>query len=347
LTKASINIREVARVAKVGVATVSRVINSSDLISPRTREHVQKVIRQLGFRPHALARRILRHSQMICFVLANRPFLHPFHAGILQGAETCARELKQNVVFLEIECHAATPPAEVMLPPILEEKGWAEGVILTGVVFPNLISRLAGLHLPLVVFGNNVVDSAVSNGVTQVRYDGIQAEFDATQYLIERGHRSIAYIGHSRFPWFREQHRGYLKAMRAHRLQPLSVARKGPENYVEYGSQATASLMEAPHAPTAFLAGNDEIAFGVCRTVRSLYRQVPRDVSVIGFDDREIAAVMDPPLTTVRVPSQEIGRCCMRLLFDRLYNNLFVNTHLVATELVERESVASPRAPRN
>jgi len=108
------------------------VINGSDLISARTREHVQAVIRQLGYRPHALARRILRNSQMVCFVLANRRFLHSFHAGILQGAEACANKLKQHLVFVAIVCEKETPPGQIALPPILEEKGWAEGVILTG-----------------------------------------------------------------------------------------------------------------------------------------------------------------------------------------------------------------------
>lgn len=69
---------------------------------------------------------------MVCFVLANRRFLHSFHAGILQGAEACASKLKQHLVFVAIVCEKETPPGQIALPPILEEKGWAEGVILTG-----------------------------------------------------------------------------------------------------------------------------------------------------------------------------------------------------------------------
>ena len=92
------------------MATVSRVINGSDLISPRTREHVQAVIHRLGYRPRALARRILGHSQMVCFVLANRPF-HSFHAGVLKGTETCASELNHHVVFLRVDVEKNSPLA--------------------------------------------------------------------------------------------------------------------------------------------------------------------------------------------------------------------------------------------
>jgi len=100
--------------------------------------------------------------------------------------------------------------------------------------------------------------------------------------------------------------------------------------------------MKSKRVPTAVLAGNDEIAFGLYQCFRRLNLKVPDDVSVIGFDDREIAAVMEPPLTTVRVPSEEIGRCCVKLLLERLHSGVRnIRTHWVETELVERESVRS------
>jgi DNA-binding LacI/PurR family transcriptional regulator len=277
---------------------------------------------------------------MVCFVLANRPFLHPFHAGILQGAEACAGKLKQHLVFVAIECEKETPPGQIVLPPILEEKGWAEGVILTGAVFPNLMSRLEELGLPFVVFGNCVFDSERSRGFNQVRYDGFRAEFEAAEYLIKRGHRTIVFVGDTTYPWFHEQYRGYLKAMRAHKLNPLSFARKEPGSFVEYGSWAAGRLLKRKHIPTAVLAGNDEIAFGLCRSFLRFDVRVPNDVSVIGFDDREIAALMDPPLTTVRIFTQEIGSSCMKLLLEKLHSgSQGVITRWVETELVERESV--------
>jgi LacI family transcriptional regulator len=88
------------------------------------------------------------------------------------------------------------------------------------------------------------------------------------------------------------------------------------------------------------LAGDDEIAYGLYRSLRRLGVKIPGDISLIGFDDRELAALLDPPLTTVRVDSQEIGRCCIKLLFEGLHKaSKSVSTHLVPTKLMERESV--------
>jgi len=207
-------------------------------------------------------------------------------------------------------------------------------------VLPNLMSRLEELGLPFVVFGNCVFDSERSRGFDQVRYDDFRSEFEAAEYLIKRGHRSIVFVGDTTHPWFREQYRGYLKAMRAHKLNPLSFARKGPGSFVEYGSWAAERLINRKHVPTSVLAGDDEIAFGLCRSFLRLNIRVPDDVSVIGFDDREIAALMGPPLTTVRIFTQEIGSSCMKLLVEKLHNgSQGVTTRWVETELVERESV--------
>jgi DNA-binding LacI/PurR family transcriptional regulator len=338
--KASINIREVARVARVGVATVSRVLNDSSLISAKTQEHVRAVIRQLGYRPNALARRIIRHSEMVCFALVNRPFLHSFHAGILQGAESRARMLKRHVVFLGINCPKEIPPSQIVLPPLLEEKGWVEGVILTGVVYPNLISRIEALGLQIVVFGNNVFTDGRRRELNKVWYDGVEGQIKAAEYLINHGHRSIAFVGDTEYPWFREQYEGYVKALRAHRLRPNAVIRKGPESFVEYGKWAANRLFDGKVVPTAILSGNDEIALGVSRSVRHLGLRIPADISLVGFDDREIAAVMESALTTVKVPSQEIGRQCMELLMEKLREGgSHVSSRLVPTQLIERDSV--------
>jgi DNA-binding LacI/PurR family transcriptional regulator len=100
------------------------------------------------------------------------------------------------------------------------------------------------LELPLVVFGNNVFDSAASTGANQVRYDGIRAEVEATHYLIKREHQSIAYVGDLRFPWFREQHRGYLKALWTQKFRMLLAPQSGA--WQEAGVVRMAAELTAP-----------------------------------------------------------------------------------------------------
>jgi len=342
-TKRSITIRDIAREAHVGVGTASRVLNGGKGVRQSTLARVSAVIRELGFRPNAQARRILRgRSEMVCFILSNRPFLHPLHAGILQGFEACASSLKQHVVFVAVHASEECPAAQISLPPILLEQGWTDGVILAGAIYPNLIRRIETLGIPFVAFGNNVFGPRRRRHFDQVGYDGTQAEFAAAQYLIGRGHRSVAFVGDIHYPWFQEQHRGYVRAMAASGLRPLSMTARHEAGFVEYGEWAGPQLLQRTHPPTAILAGNDEIAFGLWRSLSRKGVRIPEDVSLIGFDDREIALLVEPPLTTLRVPTNQIGHACMTLLLERLRRpNMPFTKRLLPTELVERESVRS------
>lgn len=149
-------IREVARAAGVGIGTISRVLNSSPQVSWKTRERVLGAIRRLGFRPNAQARRILkRRAEMVCFLLSNRDFLHPFHARILQGVESCASGLKQHVLFAALHYSPKTPSHRIDLPPVLQEHGLIDGVILAGTVYPNLLRRIESIHMPFVAFSKD------------------------------------------------------------------------------------------------------------------------------------------------------------------------------------------------
>src|ERR1700681_776254 len=151
-------IRDVARAAGVGIGTISRVLNSSSQVSHETRSRVLETIRRLAFRPNAQARRILkRRSEIVCFLLSNRDFIHPFHARILQGVETYASSLKQHVLFAALHYSPRTPPDRIDLPPVLQEHGLIDGLILAGTIYPNLLRRIESIRMPFVAFSNNVV----------------------------------------------------------------------------------------------------------------------------------------------------------------------------------------------
>src|ERR1700675_2506555 len=151
-------IREVAKAAAVGIGTISRVLNSSSQGSRETRARVLEAIRHLGFRPNAQARRILkRRTEMVCFLLSNRDFLHPFHARILQGVESYASAVKQHVLFAALHYSSRVPPERINLPPVLLEHGLIDGVILAGTIYPNLLRRIESIHMPFVAFSYNVV----------------------------------------------------------------------------------------------------------------------------------------------------------------------------------------------
>ena len=336
-----ITIRDVARLAGVGVGTVSRVLNGGAKVNPLTRDWILAVIRHSGFRPNAGARRILRRrAEMVCFILSNRDFLHSFHARILQGVENYASALKQHVVFAAVRYDEKTPPEEIPLPPILQERGWVDGLILAGTIYPNFLDRIRAVHLPYVVFGNNFIGRDGSPSFDQVCFDGTKGEFEATQHLISHGHRTIAFVGDTSYPWMRNREKGYLRALRAAKLSPLTFTEHHGSDFRAYGEWATARLIASAPRPVAVVAGNDEVAYGLWRTLLRSGLRVPDDVSLVGFDDREEALLTDPPLTTVRVAKEEIGRALMRLLLEKLHQPETRHAkRVIPTELVLRGSV--------
>src|SRR6184192_4591993 len=195
-------IREVARAAGVGIGTISRVLNSSSQVSRKTRARVLEAIRRLGFRPNAQARRILkRRAEMVCFLLSNRDFLHPFHAHILQGVESYASSLQHHVLFAVLHYSPRTPPEKIDLPPVLQEHGLIDGVILAGTIYPNLLRRIEAIHMPFVAFSNNVVGLDGEQRYNQVGFDDFNGTLQATRYLIEQGHRLIGFAGDTSYPW--------------------------------------------------------------------------------------------------------------------------------------------------
>jgi LacI family transcriptional regulator len=339
-------IRDVARQAGVGVGTVSRVLNGGVNVSPKTRNRVLAVMRRLDFRPHAQARRILRRrSGMVCFLLSNRPFMHSFHARILQGVENCASALKQHVIYAVAQYDPTTPSNQIPLPPILQERGWVDGLIVAGFVYANFLRRIQSLHIPFVALGNNVLTTDGVGNFDLVSFDEFRGTAEATQYLIDQGHREIVFVGDTFFPWFQERYRGYASAMRLNKLTPVGLTARRKMAFPEYGEWAATRLLANGGVATAVMAGNDEIAYGIWRAFLRSGVSVPDRISLIGFDDREEAKLMDPPLTTVRVHKEEIGDALMRLLLEKLHHPGPPYTRrILSTELVIRESVKSLRA---
>jgi DNA-binding LacI/PurR family transcriptional regulator len=195
-------IREVARAAGVGIGTISRVLNSSSQVSWKTRARVLDAIRRLGFRPNAQARRILKkRAEMVCFLLSNRDFLHPFHARILQGVESYASGMKQHVLFAALHYSPRTAPEKIDLPPVLQEHGLIDGVILAGTIYPNLLRRMETIQMPFVALSNNVMGMDDVQQFDQVGFDDLNGTLQATRYLIGKGHRRIVFAGDVSYPW--------------------------------------------------------------------------------------------------------------------------------------------------
>ena len=334
-------IREVAQAAAVGIGTISRVLNSSSQVSRETRARVLEAIRRLGFRPNAQARRILkRRSEMVCFLLSNRDFLHPFHARILQGVESYATSLKQHVLFAALHYSPRTPPGRIDLPPVLQEHGLIDGLILAGTIYPNLLRRIESIQMPFVAFCNNVVGMGDDQQYDQVGFDDFNGTLNATRYLIGKGHRQIVFAGDISYPWLHRRFEGYRQGMRENKLKPVLIMVQNTQSFVDFGQKSAGRIKTRQPRPTAAVAGNDEIAYGLWRSLQRHAMKVPDDISLVGFDDREEAVLMDPPLSTVRVGKEEIGETCMKMLLERLHHpRMTFSQRVLPTEFVIRGTV--------
>ena len=304
----AVTIRDVARRARVAVGTVSRVVNNQLDVNPLLRERVQRALKEMNYRPNARARSFARNSSaVVSFILSNRDFLHPFHSRILQGVQEYCEESGYFVIYTRFRYSSTVAPTDLQLPNVLQSHGIADCVILAGSNFDNFTRSLDkhGLHYVLMV--NNFVGREKREAIDQVRFDDLNGAFEATRYLLGLGHREIWFIGEIAVPWYRNRYEGYCKAMKEAGLEPYAQTLGLSDDPFMNGIGSIRMLLEQKKPITAVLAGNDEIAHGVWDGLLEAGLDVPRDVSLIGFDDQHGMARLQS-LTSVRVDAMEVGR---------------------------------------
>jgi DNA-binding LacI/PurR family transcriptional regulator len=308
-------IRDVAREAGVGVGTVSRVLNNSPQVSPETRSRVLNTIQSLGFRPNQLARQLSRGTRVRSLGVMS-PFIttHSFMAR-LEGVQRALTESVQDydVIFY----HVSSPERfQQQLENIVEQSS-IDGLLLVVLdLTPAQRTLLNEAGIVYVGINDYLITEWPSIGV-----DNVAGGQLAANYLLELGHRRIAYVG-DRFPTpgmfsaSEARYRGYTQALYSHRI-PLNP------DYVQLGEhgrdvayQQTQTLLALPEPPTAIFAMSDVQALGCLAAVRDVGLSVPGDVSLIGFDDVEIAQLIG--LTTVRQHLPEAGYLALRYLFRAL-----------------------------
>lgn len=345
MERRSITIREVAADAGVGTATVSRVLNEPWRVSPATIERVKASIEKLGYKPNFRARLLARgNSGTICFLLANRPFISSIHAEILQGAAQQADIMGVQVVYTSSRYSPNAAPGEIQMPQILAARGLIDGVVLAGTNYPNIIKAIEELELPYVVFGTNYVNTDGNRLRNAVYVDEETGAYQATKHLISLGHKKIIYIGDVSFPWHKHRYEGYAKAMGEAGIKAEPPVGSMQSGSLQMGSDAVEELCEAGKQFTALFAGGDIVAYGAIRALRNRGFVVPEDVSVVGFNDDEMASISEPPLTTVRVPTEEIGARCVLMLDEIIRNGEHPAEPItLPVDLVVRESTAPPK----
>jgi len=330
-------IKDVAKEAKVSIATVSLVINNNNRISQDTSKKVLRVVKKLNYQPSRSARGLVsKKTGNIGFILTEEHFLRsePFYSKIFLGIEFEARIHDYYILLATVSPSFSNGDS---LPRFITERNF-DGIIIAGKVPSDLIYSILKYNMPLVF-----VDYSLMNGdYPTVLTDNIKGGVLATNYLIENGHKNIAFIGGEiSHPSIMERLQGYKLALeRAELNSNDEVVITNDDNLSrKNGCSAAEILLERTKDVTAIFSANDSIAIGVMQCLNNKGIKVPDDISVIGFDDLQADLLLDPPLTTVRVPKIDMGTEAIQLLFGIINKeNIKAKKILVPVELIIRES---------
>lgn len=331
-------IEDVARIAEVSIATVSRAIHTPEKVANSTRLKVNKAIAITGYTTNAMARNLrLGRSNMILVVAPD--ISDPNFSNILVGLENEARAHGYGVLI----GHTQNDPQRGTEYLKFLNSSQATGLILFTGLLPSVPPSRA-IHLPPAVA---VFEPVFNGGMPYVGVDDVEGARKIADLLLSEGHRRIAFVGdsHTKLSHMRRR-QGYDAA-----LDAAGIARDGRivvegDGTLESGRHALERLFIADTLPTAFLCVNDQTAIGVMMGLQARNYVIPRDFSVTGFDDIPHASFISPSLTTVRQPRSAIGKQAITLLFGLLSGDASAESEiLLRPDLAVRNSVAPP--PRN
>ena len=327
-----ITIQDIARQAGVSVATVSRVLNKTVPVARAKRLAVLSAVEALGYRPNVIAQELARGHTLAIGVLPQG-ISNPFYSRVLKGLEEGLRGTPYYPIFASGEGREEEAQAIEMLV-----RHRVEALVLIGGVIPEDKLMELSKGIPMVAIARTV------RGIEErcVRVGNEEGAHKATLHLLEMGHRRIAHITGLRTHSDAIARRaGYERA-----LAEAGIARAGAlilegDFEEQSGLALTESLLRAGTPFTAIFCANDQMAVGAQLALFRHGLQVPRDVSVVGFDDQPSSAYTCPPLTSIRQPGVEMGRAAAQALVDERRGNRFVQP-IFDTELVVRATTAPP-----
>jgi len=332
-------IRDVARLAGVSTATVSRAIHHPAVVTKETRAKVDRAVRQTGYAGNAMARNLRRmETRMIVVLVPNIGNI--FFSELLSGIETTAADNGYSILIGD----TTSDPGRARVFADYVRGAQADGMILLDGKPPYFAAPASGLdgqaaaanQPPVVVLSERLP----GYDFPTVCIDNVAAARGATAYLIGQGHRAIAHItGPLENILTAERRRGYRAALHAAGLPRPPGYEVTGDFSIRSGRLAMAGLLAMARRPTAIFCSNDEMAIGAITAIRAAGLSVPGDISVIGFDDIQFAGCYDPPITTVRQPRRLIGATGMALMADILaHKTVAGGDRVLPTELILRAS---------
>lgn len=327
-----VSVKKISEITGFSPATVSNALNYKKGVNAETSAKIFKAAQELGYYEE-------NHIRKVKFVMFKRDGSvvedSPFFIQLISGAEQECRACGMEMQLCNLD--KRDPGYKEQAKWIMNDK--ASAVVLLGTeMMDSDIDLIRGMTCPFIVIDywkeDMSFDAMLINNADSARM--------ATEYLIANGHKEIGYLqGKFRIKPFRSRSAGYQTALQKAGIHlnkdyivTMSTTIDGAyEDMKRY-------LMEKPKLPTAFFADNDMIALGAMKAMAEVGVRIPEDVSIVGFDDLTFSSISYPPLTTLRVPKQEMGRAVVRRLRDMIKDNDGIKMKMqMCTQFIERKSV--------
>ncbi len=330
---AGVTLQAVAKAAGVTIATASRSLNDAYGVHPDTRARVLRQAEKLRYTPNRFARGLVTgRSDMIGLIVSD--VRNGYFAEVARGVEDAALETGRDVMLCNSDLNAKRQMKSIA--SLLDKR--AEAIIMNSVatLSPGEQQQIAAAGVPIVLLSR----SGREAGFSTVCADNEKGGRLAAEFLLRNGHRKVIHLtGPQRHANLARRSKAFTKAMLEQRGAEVHTIHT--MHTMEGGYKAAAEVFAAHSAYTAIFTGNDSMAFGVMRAAIEAGIRIPQDLSLIGFDDIELAAISFPPLTTIRQPKYGVGRAAVDVVTELLESDKAAPRHRVMdVELVERASVA-------
>lgn len=326
-------IKDVAEKASVSVATVSRILNGLEGYSEETREKVNAVVEEMGYRRNAIAMNLKTKTTRTIGVLIPKVET-TFYLDILNGIEDMAHENNYSVFICTTGFSSNLMPYYLN---VLSERQ-VDGIIVCSLSPKDMYDKnIVATKIPCIL----VSTFSPRFPLPYIKVDDFQAAFAATSYLIENGHTKIAMLGGDKDDPIAGMLRleGYTKALKEHNISVHESLIKQYGFSFKEGKKAMEALLSENIKFTAIFATCDDIAVGAMSIAHKRGISIPKDLSIIGYDNTKVAEMAYPPLTTIAQPAYEMGQKSVEMLIKTITTSKKSESIIMPFEIIERETV--------
>jgi LacI family transcriptional regulator len=331
--------REVAEATGLSIGTVSEALRNKAGVAPETRARVLEAAAEMGYAPRRNTTSTAKAPSIIGLLLklhTNAPMtINPFYSYVLAGAERECQRQGLGLMYSSAEVDEYN--RFLNFPTMLSDRR-VDGALIVGTLLEKrMVEHIQQAGYPVILVDSYTLGQSIFDSVVT---DNVNGAYSAVKYLIEKGHTRIGLLGSmpDAYPSVKERREGYCRA-----LSDFGIS----ESYIENGLltlpggyEAALRLLRRSPEITAVFACNDEVAKGTINAANEMGIRVPDDLSVVGFDNSDMARQTTPSLTTIHVDKTSMGIMAVQLLVDRIENpDRAIVTTMLGTKLVERESV--------